>query len=554
MLNTKKILGTLLMTGFVLSCFAEGSTGNYQVIPLPQVIVNGEGNSFVLDNSVTISYPGKNEKMKKNAQFLADYIKEETGKQLRIVPGTNNKHAIVLKIDPVIKNKEAYQLNVTDKSITISASTEAGVFYGIQTLRKSIPQVKSDTDISMPAVEITDYPRFGYRGMMLDVARHFFPVTFIKKYIDILALHNINNFHWHLTEDQGWRIEIKKYPLLTKIGSKRAETVIGHNTGKFDGIPYEGFYTQAQIKEIVAYAQDRYITVVPEIDMPGHMLAALAAYPELGCTGGPYKVGTQWGVYDDVLCVGNEKTMQFVEDVLGELIQLFPSKYIHIGGDESPRIRWKTCPKCQARIKDEGLIAKDKHTSEDRLESYCISRAEKFLNSKGRQIIGWDEILEGGLAPNATVMSWRGIAGGVEAAKQKHDVIMTPNSHMYFDHYQSKDVKNEPIAIGGFLNVEKVYSYEPIPTELNNDEKKYVLGAQANLWTEYIPTTKQVEYMLLPRMAALCEVQWTMPERKNYQDFLARIPRLIDIYKAKDYNFATHLFDAKPLNSETLQK
>jgi hexosaminidase len=553
-MNRKKILFTLMMTGLIASGYAEGQQGNYQVIPLPQQIVNGNGNSFVLNNSVTIVYPAKNTKMKRNAEFLSDYIKESTGKHLGVVAGTSGKKAIVLKIDVTINSKEAYRISVTEKNITISASTEAGVFYGIQTLRKSIPIVSDGSDISMPEVQINDYPRFAYRGMMLDVGRHFYPVAFIKKYIDILALHNVNNFHWHLSEDQGWRIEIKKYPNLTKVGSIRKETVIGHNTGKFDGIPYGGFYTQAQIKEIVAYAQDRFISIVPEIDLPGHMLAALAAYPELGCTGGPYQVGTQWGVYDDVLCVGNDKTMRFIEDVLSEIIQLFPSKYIHIGGDECPKVRWKTCPKCQARIKAEGIVADSKHSAEDRLQSYCISRAEKFLNSKGRQIIGWDEILEGGLAPNATVMSWRGVAGGIEAAKQKHDVIMTPNSHMYFDHYQSKDTKNEPIAIGGFLPVEQVYSYDPIPTELTVDEQKHILGAQANLWTEYIPTTKQVEYMLLPRLAALCEVQWTMPALKNYQDFLVRIPRMINIYNKNNYNYATHVAEVKAASGNISSK
>jgi len=539
----KKCIATVMLSGLIASCFAQVSKGNYQVIPLPQEIINNQGEPFIINNAVKIVCPQRNNKMRKNAQFLADYIKDATGKQLAVITNASADHAIVIKLKSASTNKEAYKLTVTNKNITISAATEAGIFYGIQTLRKSIPLVKTETDIVMPAVQINDYPRFGYRGMMLDVGRHFFPVTFIKKYIDILALHNINNFHWHLTEDQGWRIEIKKYPNLTKVGSKRTETVIGHNSGTFDGIPYEGFYTQAQIKEIVAYAQDRFITIIPEIDMPGHMLGALASYPEFGCTGGPYKVGTQWGVNDDVLCVGNEKTMQFVEDVLGELIQLFPSKYIHIGGDECPKVRWKTCQKCQARIKAEGLVADAKHSAEDRLQSYCISRAEKFLNSKGRKIIGWDEILEGGLAPNATVMSWRGMSGGIEAAKQKHDVIMTPNSHMYFDHYQSTDTEKEPIAIGGYLPVNVVYSFEPVPASLTEDEKKYILGAQANLWTEYVPTTKQVEYMLLPRMAALCEVQWTMPEKKNYQDFLTRIPRLIDIYKVQNYNFATHLFD-----------
>lgn len=541
-MNTKKSLLSLLTLMLATMGFAQAPTANYQVIPLPQEIAARTGDSFTLNNKVTIEYPRTNEKMKRNAEFLAEYLKESTGIQLKIAKKASCK--IILAINPAITNKEGYQLTVTNKLITISGSTAAGVFYGIQTLRKSIPVVSNATSITFPSVQINDYPRFGYRGMMLDVGRHYFPVTFIKKYIDILALHNVNKMHWHLSEDQGWRIEIKKYPKLTEIGSIRKETVIGHNSGKFDGTSYGGFYTQTEIKDIVAYAQSRYITIIPEIDMPGHMLAALASYPELGCTGGPYQVGTQWGVFDEVLCVGKDKTIQFIEDVLGELIQLFPSEYIHIGGDECPKTSWKKCPTCQAKIKELGLVADAKHSAEDRLQSYCIGRAEKFLNSKGRKIIGWDEILEGGLAPNATVMSWRGISGGIEAAKQKHDVVMTPNSHMYFDHYQSKS-KGEPDAIGGFLPVERVYSYEPIPKELSADEHKYVLGAQGNLWTEYIPTTKQAEYMTLPRLAALCEVQWTQPAKKNYQDFLIRIPALVNIYKLNDYNYATHIFEAK---------
>lgn len=554
MKNTKSILSALVLTALISSSFGENKKANYQIIPLPQEIVMGSCHSFVLNKSVTIVYTGQNLKMKKNAEFLADYIKESTGNNLLVLKGTKGKHSIILKINKANANNEAYQLSINEKNITISASSESGIFHGIQTLRKSIPIDKSGNDINLPAVKINDYPRFAYRGAMLDVGRHYFPLEFIKKYIDILALHNINNFHWHLTDDQGWRIEIKKYPNLTTVGSIRKQTVIGKNTPMYDSIPYGGYYTQNQLKEIVAYAQDRFITIVPEIDFPGHTLAALASYPELGCTGGPYEVATRWGIFEDVLCAGNDKTMQFMEDVLGELIQIFPSKYIHIGGDECPKTRWKTCSNCQARIKAEGLVADSKHSAEDRLQSYCTSRAEKFLNSKGRQIIGWDEILEGGLAPNATVMSWRGIKGGIEAAKQKHQVIMSPNSHMYFDHYQSQDTKNEPLAIGGFLPVEKVYSYEPIPTELTSDEQKMILGVQGNLWAEYITTTKQVEYMLLPRLAALSEVQWTMPEKKNYQDFLLRMPSLVSIYNLKDYHFATHIFDVKNTSNVGLQK
>ena len=427
--------------------------------------------------------------------------------------------------------------------MVISGPTEAGVFYGIQTLRKSIPVVQG-MDIALPAVEISDYPRFSYRGAHLDVSRHFFPVDSVKRFIDMLALHNINRFHWHISDDQGWRIEIKSRPELTEIGSKRTETVIGHNTGKYDGQPYGGFYTQEEAKEIVAYAADRHITVIPEIDMPGHMQAALTAYPELGCTGGPYEVWKIWGISDDVLCAGNDETLKFIDDVLGEIIEIFPSEYIHVGGDECPKVRWKTCPKCQARIKALGIKGDKKHSAEAYLQSFIITHAEKFLNGKGRQIIGWDEILEGGLAPNSTVMSWRGESGGIEAAKQHHDVIMSPNTYLYFDYYQSKDVENEPEAIGGYLPIERVYSYEPMPKSLTPEEQKYIKGVQANLWTEYIPTFSQVEYMELPRMAALAEVQWTNAP-KDFKAFLPRLVRMTELYDRLGYNYAKHIFDIR---------
>ena len=536
-------LAGLTMAGFMLlSCNTEVKEANYQIIPLPQEIsVMDQAAPFILSNGTKIMYPEGNEKMQKNAEFLASYIKDLTGKSLAVQAGTDGK-GIILQLGGNAENPEGYQLKVTSDQVVISGPTEAGVFYGIQTLRKSIP-VAQGVDIALPAVEINDYPRFSYRGAMLDVSRHFFPVDSVKRFIDMLALHNINRFHWHLSEDQGWRIEIKSRPELTEIGSKRAETVIGHNSGKYDGKPYGGFFTQEEAKEIVAYAAERHITVIPEIDMPGHMQAALAAYPNLGCTGGPYEVWKIWGVSEDVLCAGNDETLKFIEDVLGEIIQIFPSEYIHVGGDECPKVRWAKCPKCQARIKALGLKSDKNHTAEERLQSFIINHAEKFLNGHGRQIIGWDEILEGGLAPNATVMSWRGVAGGIEAAKQKHDVIMTPNTYLYFDYYQTKDIANEPEAIGGYVPVETVYNYEPMPADLTPEEQKYIIGVQANLWTEYIPTYSQVEYMELPRMAALSEIQWTMPEKKNYEGFLKRLPQLVDIYDVYKYNYAKHVFD-----------
>lgn len=541
---TKSTVCFLLTAIVFLSACNKGTvTADYEVIPLPQSIENKQGTPFALQKSTVIVYPQGNEKLQKTAEFLSEYLNVSTGLKLAVSDKEQADNVILLKADYDNDNKEAYTLVVSPNQIVINGASEAGAFYGVQTLRKSIPADSKGKTVELPEVEIKDYPRFGYRGMMLDVSRHFFPAEFVKKYIDILALHNINRFHWHLSEDQGWRIEIKKYPELTQIGSQRKQTVIGKNTGEYDGKPYGGFYTQEEIKDIVKYAEDRFITIIPEIDMPGHMLAALTTYPELGCTGGPYEVATTWGVFDDVLCAGNEKTYEFVENVLSEVMELFPSKYIHIGGDECPKTRWKECPKCQAKIKAEKLTADKMHTAENRLQSYFMARVEKFVNSKGRDIIGWDEILEGGLAPNATVMSWRGIEGGIEAARQHHDAIMTPSTCLYFDHYQSTDVKNEPFAIGGYSPVKKVYAYEPIPSELQEDEKQYIIGVQANLWTEYIPTAEHAEYMVLPRMAALSEVQWTNPEKKDYDKFLKRAAQLTELYDALGYNYAKHIYD-----------
>lgn len=542
-LSKTSLLGLSLAGLLFASCSSrESVTADYQVVPMPLEISASQQSSFLLKNGVTVYYPAGNEMMKRNAEFLASYIKEQTGIELKTQEGEGADGGIVLKLGFENENPEAYQLIVTGDKVEISAPTESGVFYGIQTLRKSVA-VSQGVDVQLPAVEIVDKPRFSYRGMMLDVGRHFFTMDELKTYIDILALHNINRLHWHLTEDQGWRIEIKKYPKLTEVGAFRKETVIGRNSGKYDGKPYGGFYTQEQAKEIVEYAAQRYITVIPEIDLPGHMQGALAAYPELGCTGGPYEVWTQWGVSEDVLCAGNDKTIQFIKDVLAEIIEIFPSEYIHVGGDECPKVRWTTCPKCQARIKALGLKSDNKHTKEERLQSYVIHEAEAFLNENGRQMIGWDETLEGGLAPNATVMSWRGEGGGIEAAKQKHDVVMTPNTYLYFDYYQSKDTDNEPLAIGGYLPMERVYSYEPMPSALSEEEQKHIIGVQANVWTEYMPTFSQVEYMVLPRMAALCESQWCTPDKKNYDAFLQRLVNLVEIYKLKGWNYATHIFD-----------
>lgn len=517
---------------------------DFHVVPLPKEIKYTQAGSFVLSSRTLICYPQGNKELKRNADFLASYIKEATGMELRVSNLPAQRNCIKLNNSLRSENIDAYEIRVNNDMLYVDGASYAGVFYAIQTLRKALP-VGVTKEVVIPACNVTDYPRFSYRGAHLDVARHFMCVDSVKRFIDMLALHDINRFHWHLTDDQGWRIEIKKYPLLTKIGSRRDQTVIGHNSGVYDGVPHGGFYTQKEIKEIVKYASERYVTIIPEIDMPGHMQAALAAYPSLGCTGGSYKVWQMWGVSDDVLCAGNDRTLSFIKDVLDEVVRLFPSEYIHVGGDECPKTRWKNCSKCQARIVAEHLESDGRHTAEERLQSYVIKHAEAHLSKLGRKMIGWDETLEGGLASGATVMSWRGEGGGVEAARQHHDVIMTPNTHLYFDYYQSADKKREPEANGGYIPLEHVYDYNPVPRVLSAEEAKHIVGVQANLWTEYIPTFRQVEYMELPRMAALSEVQWCSPEQKKYSAFLGRLSRLIDVYRLKNYNFSQEVYNVK---------
>ena len=543
-MNQKLFTGAIAALAFLLPGSAAGQTADFNIIPVPRQVESTGSAPFTLNAKTRISIASNSADMKRNANMLAKYIEESTGIRPVIGKAVKGAPAIRLDINKSIKNKEGYRLDVSTGEVYISGATPAGVFYGIQTLRKSLPVVKGKaTKVEIPTVRIADAPRFAYRGTHLDVSRHFVTADSVRRFIDMLALHNINRFHWHLTDDQGWRVEIKKYPLLTTIGSKRDQTVIGHNSGKYDGIPYGGFYTQQEIRDIVKYAADRYITIIPEIDLPGHMQAALAAYPELGCTGGPYKVWQIWGISDDVLCAGNDKTLTFIDNVLKEITELFPSKFIHVGGDECPKTRWKECPKCQARIKAMHLEAKDGHSAEERLQSYIISHASNYLKSLGRNTIGWDEILEGGIAEGATVMSWRGESGGIAAAKQNHDVIMTPNTYLYFDYYQSADKKNEPLAIGGYLPLEKVYSYEPMPKELTSDEAKHIIGVQANIWTEYMPTYRQIEYMALPRMAALSETQWSQPEQKDYDSFKQRLLGLFHQYDLAGYNYAKHLYN-----------
>ena len=550
----KNIASACLLCGFSLTLAAQSAPkASYNVVPLPQkVTLQQQWGTFALTPQTRIVC-GKSANDQKNAKLLQEFVADRTGLTLSIATKRGKTPAIVLSSAEKDFAPEGYRLRIDSKTVSIAASTKAGAFYGIQTLRKSLPHLSEkeraymskNGRIALPGVEINDAPRFAYRGTMLDVARHYVTPDSVKRFIDMIALHGINRFHWHLTDDQGWRIEIKQLPELTKVGSHRAATVIGKNTGKYDGKPHGGFYTQAQCKDIIAYAADRNIEIIPEIDLPGHMLAALAAYPEMGCTGGPYEVGQIWGISSDVLCAGNPKTYAFIDKVLGEVAQLFPGKYFHIGGDECPKTRWKTCPKCQGIIQEKQLQAEGKHTAEERLQSYVIGYAEKTLARYGKRIIGWDEILEGGLAPTATVMSWRGEAGGIEAAQSGHDVVMSPNTYLYFDYYQAKDASQEPLAIGGYLPLERVYSYEPMPAVLKPEEAKHILGVQANLWSEYFPTHRQTEYMALPRLAALAEIQWCQQGTRKYSEFLKRLPQLLALYGEKNYNFAKHYYDIK---------
>jgi len=451
-------------------------------------------------------------------------------------PGSNEAHTrLSINIDHhITQTPESYNLKIDPQGIEIIGSDYAGIFYGLQTLVQILETTKINNSTAVTSVLIEDRPRFRWRGMLLDVGRHMFPADFIKRYIDIIAAHKMNVFHWHLTEDQGWRVPIKKYPKLKDIAAWRKETLVGHYRDKphqFDGKPYGGFYTEEEITDIIDYASDRSVTIVPEIEMPGHATAALSAYPQLSCTGGPHEAETIWGVHKEVYCAGNEETFDFLENVLEEVSQVFPGPYIHIGGDECPKTRWAECEKCQKRITDEGL--KDEHE----LQSYFIKRIEKILEKFGKRLVGWDEILEGGLAPNAVVHSWRGMDGGIEAANAGHEVIMSPTTHVYFDYYQSEDRENEPLAIGGYLPLSKVYEFEPVPDKIDSDKRHLILGGQANLWTEYIPTAKQAEYMLLPRVCALAEAVWSPKNKKDYAGFIDRLGDHLKRLDRKNLNY-----------------
>ena len=545
----KKLLSRLAPGLFAVVLFtacrpAATVKGNLDVIPQPQEIVLARDTTpFIIDRSTTIVYPATNEKMHRTADFLATFIKEMTGTEVRVSDKEKSSNAIILAVDSTMGHPEGYKLQITPEKVLLTGGSEAGVFYGIQTIHKALPILKDGkVAAALPAGTVTDFPRFRYRGFMIDVGRHFFPVSYLKQMIDLMALHNINYFHWHLTEDQGWRIEIKKYPKLTEIGSKRDSTIIDWETKKFDGKPHSGFYTQDEAREIVRYAADRFITVVPEIDLPGHTTAALASYPELGCTGGPYKVLCSFGVFPDVLCAGNDQTLQFTKDVLDEIMDIFPSEYIHIGGDECPKSRWEKCPKCQAKIKELGLKALPKHSKENQLQTYFMSELEKEINAHGRRMLGWDEVLEGGLNPNSTIMSWRGIQGGIEAARQHHDVIMTPIQRLYFSNPRINKMT-------GFEWMNRVYNFEPVPAELTDAEKKFVIGTQGCIWTEWTADSTKMEWQILPRMAALSEIQWTLPEHKNFERFMERLPEMLKIYSSLDYGYREDVFAADTLKT-----
>jgi hexosaminidase len=532
-----RIMGLLFLSGQGFSGLQAQETADAMIIPVPVLVIKAEG-TFAFPGKARIGYSHK--ELAFTAGTLKDFYALCTNRWIETKYCRNrpDKCSVFLTLDPSLKSDEGYQLKVDSGRITVTGKNPQGVFYGVQSLSQILlAGMNSGGEMTIPCMQITDYPRFPWRGLHLDVSRHFFDTEFIKKYIDMLALLKMNTFHWHLVDDQGWRIEIKKYPRLTKVGAWR----VNHEDMPWNDRPeqqpgekatFGGFYTRNEIKEIVAYAAQRFVTIVPEIEMPAHVSSALAAYPEYSCKQVPITVppGSIWPC-TNIYCAGNDSTFLFLQNVLTEVMELFPSKYIHVGGDEAEKTEWKACPRCQARIREENL--KD----ENELQSYFIRRIDKFLTEKGRILIGWDEILQGGLAENATVMSWQGTEGGIAAAKMKHNVVMTPGTHCYFDYYQSLDKDVEPLAIGGFTSLETVYSYEPVPEVLTAEEAKHILGAQGNHWTEYMPVGSQVEYMALPRALALSEVVWSPAVRKDYSRFLGRLENQLNLLYKKGYNY-----------------
>ena len=558
-----KKLSILLIVAFTLSACTKEQLpqASYGIIPQPKEVQMNDGKPFELNSKTVVYYENG---LQREAEFLSEYVNDIMGYALKIQEYQGQPDGIVLKLSPEnFDRAEAYEINIKPKQIIVKGADASGVFYGVQTLRKSLPvspidsrqptglrrkcyafdEVNDMGEVALLCGTIKDWPNFGYRGMHLDPCRHFMDLDSVKIYIDMLALHNMNQFHFHLSEDQGWRIEIKKYPELTTVGAYRNGTVIGHNGNLYDTIRYGGFYTQDELHELIEYAAERHINIIPEIDLPGHMQAALACYPQLGCTGGPYEVWKRWGISDDVLCAGNEEAMQFVEDVLNEVMDVFPSPYIHIGGDECPKVRWEKCPKCQAKIKELGIKGDGRFSKEDYLQSYVMNRMAKVVEARGRRVIGWDEILEGNVSETAIIMSWRGTEGGIEAARKGHDVIMAPSSHLYFDYYQSEDIASEPECIGGYLPVERVYEFQPLPEELTPEQQQHIIGVQANIWTEYIASFNHVQYMAMPRMDALAELQWNNPKSRDFDAFVERCRKMAQLYDLYHYNYAKHIFN-----------
>ena len=552
----KRILFLFICPLLAVAC-NKRVVADYNVIPQVQNLSVKDGDVYVFDSSGKLVYD--NQDSRRSLELFAQDLEELVGIRPSVAEGTSDdaKGNVYFTLGLQDGRKEAYSINVSSDGILVRAVAPEGIYRATRTLLKSVGTEKTSS-VEFPSAEVSDWPRFGYRGLMLDVSRHFSDVEMVKRTIDMLALHQLNIFHWHLTDDQGWRIEIKSHPELTEVGAWRDDTVVGRYLGgtdyPTDGKRHGGFYTQEQIREIVAYAKERYIEIIPEIDLPGHTSAVLAAYPQLGCEDKEYKVANRWGVIRDVLCAGNPASLDLFKDIMDEVCDLFPGKYIHLGGDECVKERWKACPKCQRKIRELGLKDGSRYSKEDYLQSWFMGEVASFVQSKGKRVIGWDEILEGVPMDDSVIMSWRGTEGGIAAARMGHDVVMTPTSDMYFDQSQTLASQLEEIPVGGFINVMKVYSYEPLPASLTPEQQKHILGCQANVWCEYMPEERIRQYQMLPRLAALSEVQWTMPERKNYKDFLKRLPKMLSIYDHYGYNYAKHIFDVACSYSVNVEK
>ncbi len=552
----KRILFLFICPLLAVAC-NKRVVADYNVIPQVQNLSVKDGDVYVFDSSRKLVYD--NQDSRRSLELFAQDLEELVGIRTSVAAGTSEdaKDNVYFTLGLQDGRKEAYSINVSSDGILVRAVSPEGIYRATRTLLKSVGTEKTSS-VEFPSAEVSDWPRFGYRGLMLDVSRHFSDVEMVKRTIDMLALHQLNIFHWHLTDDQGWRIEIKSHPELTEVGAWRDDTVVGRYLGgtdyPTDGKRHGGFYTQEQIREIVAYAKERYIEIIPEIDLPGHTSAVLAAYPQLGCEDKEYKVANRWGVIRDVLCAGNPASLDLFKDIMDEVCDLFPGKYIHLGGDECVKDRWKACPKCQRKIRELGLKDGSRYSKEDYLQSWFMGEVASFVQSKGKRVIGWDEILEGVPMDDSVIMSWRGTEGGITAARMGHDVVMTPTSDMYFDQSQTLASQLEEIPVGGFINVMKVYSYEPLPASLTPEQQKHILGCQANVWCEYMPEERIRQYQMLPRLAALSEVQWTMPERKNYKDFLKRLPKMLSIYDRYGYNYAKHIFDVACSYSVNVEK